>query len=51
MRNFARNSKFDIRIDFEKSHDSFLYDKNPNKEYLDLESNDKELNQKLINFF
>ena len=35
MRNFARNSKFNIRIDFEKSHDSFLYDKNTDKEYLD----------------
>tara|TARA_R100000995_G_scaffold78789_2_gene49578 strand:- start:72 stop:1229 length:1158 start_codon:yes stop_codon:yes gene_type:complete len=35
VRNFARNSKFDIRIDFEKSHDSFLYDKNTNKKYLD----------------
>ena len=35
MRNLARNSKFDIRIDFEKSHDSFLYDKNTDRKYLD----------------
>ena len=35
MRNVARNSKFDIRIDFDKSHDSYLFDKNTNKKYLD----------------
>ena len=26
---------FDIKIDFEKSHGSFLYDKNTDSEYLD----------------
>ncbi len=31
----ATNSKFNIKIDFDKSHDSFLYDKNTEREYLD----------------
>ena len=35
MNNIARNSKFNIKIDFEKSHDSYLYDKNTDKQYLD----------------
>ncbi len=34
--NIAKNSKFNINIDFNKSHDSFLYDKNTQREYLDL---------------
>lgn len=29
------SSIFNIRIDFEKSHDSYIYDKNTNSEYLD----------------
>ena len=33
--NIAKNSKFNIKIDFDKSHDSFLYDKNTEREYLD----------------
>ena len=35
MRNFARNSKFNINIDFEKSLGSYIYDKNTSKKYLD----------------
>jgi L-lysine 6-transaminase len=31
----ATNSKFNIKIDFDKSHDSFLYDKRTDREYLD----------------
>ena len=31
----ASNSKFNIRVDFKKSHDSYLYDKNTDREYLD----------------
>jgi len=33
--NIARSSKYKIKIDYEKSHGSFLYDKNTQKEYLD----------------
>ena len=33
--NIAKNSKFNINVDFNKSHDSFLYDKNTQREYLD----------------
>ena len=33
--NFARNSKHNIKIDFEKSHGSYLFDKNTKREYLD----------------
>ena len=33
--NIAKNSKFNIKIDFDKSHDSFLYDKRTGREYLD----------------
>ena len=32
--NIAKNSKFNIKIDFDKSHDSFLYDNNTEREYL-----------------
>ena len=35
MRNIARSSKFDIKVDFSKSHDSYLFDKNTNRELLD----------------
>lgn len=35
MRNIARSSKSNIQIDFEKSHNSYLYDKITNREYLD----------------
>ncbi len=35
MRNFARNSKFDINVDFEKSLGSYIHDKNSDKKYLD----------------
>ena len=31
----AKNSKFNIRVDFKKSHDSYLFDKNTDREYLD----------------
>tara|TARA_R100000008_G_C3584577_1_gene171217 strand:+ start:1813 stop:2976 length:1164 start_codon:yes stop_codon:yes gene_type:complete len=31
----ATNSKFNIKIDFDKSHDSYLYDKRTEREYLD----------------
>ena len=35
MRNIARSSKFNIKVDFDKSHDSYLFDKNTQREYLD----------------
>ena len=35
MSNIARGSIFDIKIDFEKSAGSYIYDKNTNKYYLD----------------
>lgn len=31
----ARSTKFNIKIDFEKSHDSYLFDKRTQREYLD----------------
>jgi len=34
--NIAKNSKFNISVDFNKSHDSYLYDINTQREYLDL---------------
>jgi len=34
-RNIARSSKFNINIDFKKSQDSYLYDTNTNRKYLD----------------
>ena len=33
--NIARSTKFGINIDFEKSHDSYLYDRNSDREILD----------------
>ena len=36
MRNIARSSKFNIRVDFEKSYKSYLYDKNTNRKFLDV---------------
>lgn len=36
MRNIARSSKFGLRVDFKKSHGSYLFDKNSNREFLDL---------------
>ena len=36
MSNNRPTSKFNIRIDFEKSRGSYIYDKNTNREYLDL---------------
>ena len=33
--NIARSSRFNINIDYEKSHDSYVYDSNTKKEYLD----------------
>ena len=35
MSNIARGSLFNIKIDFEKSQGSYVYDKNTNKHYLD----------------
>ena len=35
MRNIARSSKFDIKVDFLKSHESYLFDKNTDRELLD----------------
>ena len=35
MKNLAKSSKFNIQIDFNKCHDSYLYDKKTNREYLD----------------
>lgn len=35
MSNIARGSIFNIKIDFEKSQGSYVYDKNSNKSYLD----------------
>ena len=35
MSNLARSSKFNIHIDFEKSHGSYLFDKRTNRYYLD----------------
>ena len=35
MSNIARGSIFNIKIDFEKSKGSYVYDKNTNKHYLD----------------
>ena len=31
----ARNSQFGINVDFEKSHDSYIFDKTTNREILD----------------
>ena len=31
----ARSTKFGINVDFEKSHDSYLYDRNTDRELLD----------------
>ena len=36
MRNIARSSKFGLKVDFKKSHGSYLFDKNSNREFLDL---------------
>ena len=33
--NIAKSSKFNIKIDYEKSHGAFVFDKNTNKYYLD----------------
>jgi len=33
--NIARNSKFNINVNFKKSHDSYIYDNRTQKEYLD----------------
>jgi L-lysine 6-transaminase len=35
MRSIARSSKFDIKVDFSKSHESYLFDKNTDRELLD----------------
>ena len=35
MRNFARNSKFGINIDFDRSQGSYIYDRNTERRYLD----------------
>ena len=35
MSNIARSSIFNIKVDFEKSQGSYVYDKNSNKSYLD----------------
>ena len=35
MRNFARNSKFGINIDFDRSHGSYIHDRNTKRKYLD----------------
>ena len=35
MSNIARNSKFNINIDFNRSHGSYIYDLNTKREYLD----------------
>ncbi len=35
MTNIARGSIFNIKIDFEKSKGSYVYDKNTNRSYLD----------------
>jgi len=35
VRNIARSSKFNIRVDFKKSYKSYLYDKNTNRKFLD----------------
>ncbi len=36
MRNFAVNTRFNIHVDFDKSHGSYIYDKNTDRQYLDL---------------
>ena len=35
MKNIARSSKFNMKIDLNKSHGSYVFDKNTNREYLD----------------
>ncbi len=35
MRNIARSNKFNIKVDLNKSHNSYIFDKNTNREYLD----------------